>query len=639
MLAVSLFGLALIPVSAFAQSSSEAVRQTWQMLDYLAIDYAGAVEDGVIVNSFEYAEMREFAAASRTKIRTLEPTPASANLIQQADALVRSIDATASPIQVASQAHALADALLAAYPIATAPEQPPDLRRGAALYESECATCHGAGGQGDGPAGRTLIPPPIAFTDQIRADQRSALSLYEVISQGVEGTAMTSYAHLPSADRWALAYFIGSLAYEREAASGAAQWQDDDQARGLLAGMEALSQARVSELAPTLGREKARALIGYLRANPDAAGPRLRGIALARERLAASVAAYQSGATSDATRLALSAYLDAVEPVEPQLKARDSALLVRLETAMSAYRASLSSAVPAATVAENAARVDALLLQAEQTLADSVGTATATFIGSFTILAREGLEALLIIVAMIAFLDKADRRQLTRYVHAGWVVALLAGGATWAMASYAITISGAEREVTEGLSSLFAAVMLVSVGLWMHQKSIGGRWQAYLRDKTNAVIAGRSGWLLFALAFVSVYREVFETILFYAAMWNEDQKAWLLAGLAAGVATLAVIAWVLLRTSRRLPVGAFFSASSALIALLAVVLTGKGVVALQEAGWVGVSIAPIPRIELLGIYPSWESLLAQAAILIVLIAGFTFNLTGQPVLTRGPKHG
>ncbi len=105
----------------------------------------------------------------------------------------------------------------------------------------------------------------------------------------------------------------------------------------------------------------------------------------------------------------------------------------------------------------------------------------------------------------------------------------------------------------------------------------------------NEALNRRSAWFLFSLAFISVYREVFETILFYAALSNAGQGLWPLAGLVAGAAVLAVIAWVLLRTSRRLPIATFFSASSLLIAVLAVVLAGKGIAALQEAGWVPVT--------------------------------------------------
>lgn len=611
-----------------AEAPSATVPQTWQMLDYLATDYAGAVKDGQVLSASEYAEMREFTATARQRIQALPVATASADLLARADRLVAAVDAKGAPADVAAQAHALADQLLAAYPVPTAPDHAPDLARGASVYQSQCAVCHGASGQGDGPAGLHLDPRPVNFTDQGRADQRSALSLYEVISQGVDGTPMVSFAkQLSSPDRWALAYYVGSLAYTREQADGEKAWANNAVARAEIASLKELSQARVGQLTAVLGADQARAIVGYLRSHPDVVEQSLAGLPLARGRIAASVAAYRSGATAQATQLALSAYLDGVEPVEAQLDARDGALRASLETAMGAYRTTLSQGASAETVVQEAKRVDALLAKAQMATAEVTGDPASTFLGAFAILVREGLEALLVVVALLAFLRKAERPEALRYVHAGWVLALVAGGLTWAVARYAISISGAGREVTEGLSSLFAAVVLLSVGLWMHQKSIGGRWQAYLKEKMAAALNQRSAWFLFGLAFISVYREVFETILFYAALWNDGQGMWLLAGIGAGAAVLALIAWVLLRSSRRLPIGTFFSASSALIAVLAIVLTGKGIAALQEAGWVPVSMAPVPHIELLGIYPTWQSVLAQCLVVAVLTLGYVVNVT------------
>jgi len=604
------------------------VSQTWQMLDYLATDYAGAVHDGRVVSASEYAEMREFASTVRQRLAGLPARPDSAALQAQATRLLQSIDAKAAETDVARQAHALADGLLAAYPVPTSPARLPDLARGAALYRQTCAACHGATGQGNGPAGAALDPPPIDFTDRTRADQRSVLSLYEAISHGVSGTAMTAYAdQLSVDDRWSLAYYVGSLAYAHRAGEGVQAWKENALAHQRLGNLEELSRARVADLAPALGEPQARAILGYLRAYPHALPQARSGLALAREKLAASLAAWHRGDRDEAQRLALSAYLDGVEPVEPQLDARDAALRAQLETAMGAYRTAVASGHSDAQASAQAA--DALLQRAQASLAGGSADAASAFLGAWTILVREGLEALLVVVALLAFLRKAERPAMLRYVHAGWSLALLAGLATWAVASYAVAISGAGRELTEGLSSLFAAAVLLCVGLWMHRKSVGGRWQAYLKAKMAATL-DRSAWFLFGLAFISVYREVFETILFYVAMWNEGPRAWLLGGIGTGALTLAAIAWLLLRTSRRLPLGKFFSASSALIALLAVVLTGKGIAALQEAGWIGVHVAPLPRIELLGIYPTWQSISAQAVVALVLAAGYALNLRRTP---------
>lgn len=612
--------------AARAQDVSVIVPQTWQLLDYVATDYAGAVRGGAVIDAPEYVEMQEFTATARARIASLPASPAKQDLLAEADALIAAVDAKAAPAAVAEQAHALAAAVLAAYPVPTAPTETPDLARGAALYQQDCASCHGATGRGDGLAGRQLIPPPIDFMDVARADQRSPLSLYEAISQGVAGTAMAGFANrLSAADRWALAYYVGTLAYEPALEAGTNPWQSDPSARAQIGSLAELSHARVAQLEPVLGQDRARAVIGWLRAHPQALAQASQGLALARGRVAASVVAYRAGEREEATRLALSAYLDGVELVEARLNTRDASLVHELETAMGAYRTALSRGQPLALIESQAQVIDGHLARAEALLEGTTSDPVATFLSAFIILVREGLEALLVIVALLAFLFKAERHESARYVHLGWVLALVAGGLTWVLARYAITISGAGRELTEGLSSLVAAAVLVSVGLWMHRKSVGGRWQAYLKEKMSVAVNRRSAWFLFGLAFISVYREVFETILFYAALWSDGQETWLLAGIGAGALVLGGIAWVLLKTSRRLPLGLFFSASSVLIAILAVVLSGKGVAALQEAGWVAVSIAPVPRIELLGIYPTWQTLLVQLAVLALLGAGFAFT--------------
>jgi len=241
------------------------------------------------------------------------------------------------------------------------------------------------------------------------------------------------------------------------------------------------------------------------------------------------------------------------------------------------------------------------------------------------ILLREGLEALLIVIGLIAFLKKSKREETLPYVHAGWIIALVAGVLTWFVARYFIGISGASRELTEGVSALFAAAMLLGVGLWMHQKSMGGRWQAYIKEKMGDALTKKAAWMLFVLSFVTVYREIFETILFYIALWQPGMGMWMLLGFVTAVACLTVLAWIMLATSRRLPLSTFFSASSALIAVLVFVLVGKGVSALQEAGWIGVTLAPTPHIDWLGMSPTWQTTAAQGAIVVVMLLGYFYN--------------
>ena len=308
------------------------------------------------------------------------------------------------------------------------------------------------------------------------------------------------------------------------------------------------------------------------------------------------------------------------------LRSRDADLMTRIEDAMGEVRAAIHNGKPLAEVTGQVQKLDTLFADAEAALAPDQASDASTFLGAFTILLREGLEALLIVVAMIAFLRKAERGDALRYVHGGWIAALLAGLLTWFAATYFIGVSGASRELTEGFGSLFAAIVLLSVGLWMHGKSQAGQWQKYINEKLSVALSRRSAWFLFALAFLVAYREVFETILFFIALWTQGNGSWILGGAGAGFLSLGIIAWVMLRFSQKLPIEQFFAYSSALIAVLTIVLAGKGVAALQEAGLIGIEpLAGFPRITMLGIFPSLQTLMAQLLALGAVIGGYLFN--------------
>lgn len=626
---------AMAPMQAMANEVDGKVKQVWQMLDYIAVDYAGAIDNGAIISKEEYAEMVEFSQTVEKQIKELPDKNEKSSLISRAGVLNQAINNKVATISVADQARGLARALIGAYPIPVAPTTTPDLKLGASIYQAQCASCHGAYGKADTPLAAKLNPPPIAFTDVERAKERSVLSLYQTTTQGVGGTAMPSFASLSEEERWAVAYFASTLSYsEAEREQGAALWKTEKNLKEKINGIDGLTQLSEGALSKEISSASARNALAYLRANPQVLEvTKNDSISIAQSKLRESLSTLENGDKAAAGKLAISAYLDGFEPVEPALAAKNNALFVNIESTMGFYRAAINEGnVSAARDREK--QLQSLLVEAKASLNATESDPLAAFLGALTILLREGVEALLIVIAMIAFLKKADRTDALPYVHAGWVSALAAGGLTWAAATYLVDISGASREITEGFAAIFAAVVLLTVGIWMHQKSLAGRWQAYVREKLTHALNKRSLTVLFTLSFVTVYREVFETVLFYAALWNENNGAYLLAGLGTGIVILAVIAAVMLRTTKRLPIAKFFAVSSALVAMLSVVLIGKGFAALQEAGILNVTPVSAPRIDLLGIYPSQQTLMAQIIVILLIALGFTLNLRSQKRSTR-----
>jgi high-affinity iron transporter len=610
-----------------AKAETSDVETAWRLLDYIAVDYAGAVAHGTIVSPSEYAEQNEFAATVAEKLAALPPKPERQALITEAARLQHAMAGKAEAEQVAEIAHGLAAALLAAYPVPLAPNRTPDLTRGAKLYVQNCAACHGATGDGHGPEAAKLDTPPIAFTDTDRARQRGVFGLYQVITQGLDGTAMPSFDGLPPDDRWALAFYTGRFAFpDAAAAEGEGLWKQDASLRRLIPDLKTLIGTTPAALAGKIGQDKADALVAYLRRHPNAVVQQDTALSVVRSRLSESVDAVRIGDRRRAGELALSAYLDGFEPIEPALSVSDRTLMERIEGLMGEYRAAVQGGETADALSDRVQVLDGLFDDAQAALSPDAVSGLSMFLGAATILLREGLEALLIVVAMIAFLRKAERTEVMPYVHAGWVGALAAGFLTWVVATWVIGISGASRELTEGFGSVFAAVVLLSVGIWMHGKAQADQWQHYIREKMSKALSGGSAWFLLALAFIVVYREVFETILFYAALWSQGNGSAVLAGALSASAALAIIAWAMLRYSRHLPIGKFFTYSSWLMAVLTVVLVGKGISALQEAGIVNiVPLRSVPRISLLGLFPTVQTVAAQLLMIAALATGFAFN--------------
>ena len=598
------------------------------MLDYLGVDYPEAVKDGKVADQGEYDEQVEFAANVRAMIGELPARPERAGLEAAAARLAGAIRDKRPGDEVAKIAGELRARVIEIYRVQVSPRQAPDLASAPADFATHCAVCHGASGRGDGPAAKGLTPPPADLTDAARQDQLSVFGLYNTITLGIKGTGMTGFPALSEAQRWTLAFHVSTLAGgadERE--RGAALWKGGAGKREL-GDLRALVMATPREVAARLGGDGA-AILAYLRTDPKVVGVgRESALELSARLLGESLEAYRGGDAPRAHRLAITGYLEGFELVEAPLSAVDGALKTRIETEMMRYRGMLEAGAPVDAVEAQARNIQALLVTARQRL-DAARLSPATiFTSALVILLREGLEAILVLAALIGLLIKAGRRDALRYVHAGWIAALALGGVTWAVASSLITLSGADREITEGATALLAAAMLLYVGFWMHRHAHAARWKAFIETRVASALSGRTMWALGSISFLAVYREAFETVLFYQALWIEAGPEGHLAvgaGFAAAAVGLVVLAWLILKIGLRLPLGWFFGGGSVLMAILAVVLAGKGIAALQEAGALPVGPLDLPAIPSLGLYPTWQGVLTQLAVVLLIVGAVAYT--------------
>lgn len=620
---------ALLPLSAMADDGAwrESGQTALHLLDYVGVDYPEFVRDGEVVDEAEYVEQLEFATRAVALLQALPERPERARLVAAAESVLAQVKAKAPGPQVAGATADLRWALIGAYSLAVAPKQVPDLARGQQLYASQCASCHGDAGKGDGAAGRGLEPAPADFTDATRSAQRSIYGLYNTITLGVGGTGMAAYRQLPDADRWALAFFASQLALTPDQlASGEAAWQSGRHAE-TFADLENLATLSNVEIAARFGADAALAQ-QWLRAHPEAleaisAAPIQRTITNLRE----SLAAHRRGDSAAAQQLALTAYLEGFELVEAQLDAVDADLRTRIERELMRYRTQVSSGASVEVVEQQLDATLDLLAQADAALGRDGLAPGAVFTSSLLILLREGLEAILVLAAIIAFLVKSGRRDALPWVHAGWALALVAGAATWLIARYVVAISGASREMTEAVSALFAAGVLLYVGVWLHSKANARAWQDFVREQVGGALGRKTLWALASVSFLAVYRELFEIVLFYQALWAQAGVAGggaLLSGMGAAVVILAVVGWAIFHWGLRLPIAHFFTATSVVLAVLAVIFLGQGVSALQEAGAIGVRLVDFVRVPALGIFPTAQTLLAQCVGVLVAVASFTW---------------
>ncbi|HEC19545.1 MAG TPA: c-type cytochrome [Gammaproteobacteria bacterium] len=636
MLILGLMAVVTAPVRAAdeaAVNTTGNAEAALHVLAYLSVDYPATVREGKIINAAEYAEQQEFATRLVALMEALPPGPQNARFQQQARQLLGLINARAEGDKIKAISSTLSNDLIVTFRVATAPRRLPDIQSAAVIFQAQCSGCHGAEGYGDGPDAVGLDPAPANFHDRERQDQLSLYGLYNTITQGVEGTAMRGFVgELDNEQRWALAFYVGRMAFPPEMVQqGEQRWSEKPLVD--LSGLQTLTALSMADARARWG-EDGPPVMAYLRNHPELLLPKASAnLTLARQRLDDSLKAYTAGDRERAQSAAVAAYLEGFEPLENGLRTRDPQLVGKIELAMASYRQALRKGAGVETVRTRQQEILGLLDEAESRLQDERLSSDAAFFSALIILLREGLEAILILAAVGAVLIKAGRRDALRYLHAGWISALLLGGVTWVLANFVIGISGAGREITEGVTALLASAVLLYVGFWLHGKTQGQRWQQFVKQRIQTALHGGALWVLALVSFLAVYREVFETVLFYQALWlqsTEEAGSALLGGIATAAGVLVLLAWIILRSSLRLPLKLFFNVNATIMLVLAVAFAGHGVNSLQEAGYLPVDPVNFIHVALLGIYPNLETLLTQGVLLLIIGAIIWFEHRRQP---------
>lgn len=255
-------------------------------------------------------------------------------------------------------------------------------------------------------------------------------------------------------------------------------------------------------------------------------------------------------------------------------------------------------------------------------------TASYNAIDAMSILLREGVEALLIILALVEILKAAKQTKGLKWIYAGAAVGILASllVAVLLQTLFPAITSGTNRETIEGFVGIIAVVMMFGIGIWLHSKSNMKAWTAYMEKKINLVMSTGSFVSMFAVSFLAVFREGAETILFYVGILPRISLAQLCLGIVLAIALLLILALILTKTTKLIPIHLLFKLLTILIYLLAFKMLGVSIHALQLT-----SVLPnhviinVPTIDWLGIYPSLEGVLSQLFYGLILVLMYCFH--------------
>ena len=253
-----------------------------------------------------------------------------------------------------------------------------------------------------------------------------------------------------------------------------------------------------------------------------------------------------------------------------------------------------------------------------------------TFLGAFGIIVREGLEAILVIAAIIAYLVKSGNGRSLKNVYIGALLGIVASFVAAFILYFvkkAVAGAGMAQEIIEGITALIAVCVLFYVSNWMISKAEAAAWSGYIDSKVQSSVERRSAFTLAFTAFLSVFREGAEVVLFYQPMLSEGNPGMVWAGFATGCVVLVFVYLAITKLSIRLPIKVFFTATSILMAIMCVAFLGSGIKELAEGGLFECTlyVTGVPEndvVQVLGIYPYLETLLPQLILSIILLITF-----------------
>jgi len=566
--------LSLIAVTKLTAQENPAKRLS-SIVGVAVEEYAKAVDEhGKLISKDEYDETYGFLTDAKQVAERLTgyEAPTTRAIL---DSLTNAV-AGKKPPSTVKDLHRLFAASLGTAGAMDLPKGPLSIDEGHRLFSTNCASCHGVEGQGDGASAHTLSTAPPGIGSTRLTPELSPTLAYNVISVGVRGTAMPAFAAaLTPQQRWNVINYIYSL--------------------------------RGETMVLPAARPDATAIPG------DTASPVILAL------LDSALDFARQGRNAEAGDRAFDAYI-AFEPLETSARAKKPGLVATMERHFADFKGAVKRSDIKGAKSSRDAIADGLPSVID--LTQSPSGSWEAFFQSFLIILREGFEAILVIGAVVAFLLKTGHRERLRSIWVGIALGIVASLLTAVIMKTLLAAMPASREIVEATTMLLAVVVLFSVSYWLISKVEAAKWQKFIREKVNSALEHGGGKALALVAFLAVYREGAETALFYQALFNEGPNVGLplTLGIIAGFVVLAVIFTLFYQYGVRIPMRPFFTVTSLLLYYMAFVFMGKGVRELQEGNIMRITVIPGgPHVDAMGIYPSVETLTAQGILILLLI--------------------
>ena len=349
---------------------------------------------------------------------------------------------------------------------------------------------------------------------------------------------------------------------------------------------------------------------------------------------------YKEGENDEAFMAARSAYLDSYERIEVPLRPINPDYTLDMEIKFAELRNLILQHQPYPRVEAKVVEIRSGLDESER-LVTGTGTLAPSlaFSTSFSIIFREGLESALIIGAILTYLEASRNSHYKKHVYLGIVIAIIATVITWFIAQFVIDITGASKELIEAIAGILAVAVLFWVSFWILNKVETKKWIEFVKAKVWQATTTGSVMVFAMLSFFTVYREGFETVLFYQAMFSfaKNMETFVFLGLVLGLAVIISVVFIIRRLGKKLPLRVLFGLTMAIGAYMSIAFIGNAIREFQEIGYISTThlFGIIPRLEInlatmTGIHPTLETTIAQILLLSVYLVGCLYILILQP---------